>query len=179
MLGESETLTELDKLLQVAERLKRHLGEGSIEEVKVHNGEVSIVVKREVLTEALSYLRDREHFEMLVDATAVDYLPLRDEPRFEVVYHLLSLSHRIRLRVKVRVKSDDAWVPTVCHLYPSANPYEREIWDMFGIHIDGHPNLKRILTYEEFPGHPLRKDFPLFWQPGTPIEKTENRFEEW
>ncbi|MGQ9463359.1 MAG: NADH-quinone oxidoreductase subunit C [Candidatus Fervidibacter sp.] len=179
MLREGEMLTELDKLLQVAERLKSHLGEGAIEEVKVHNGEVSIVVNREVLTETLSYLRDQEHFEMLVDATAVDYLPLRGEPRFEVVYHLLSLSQRIRLRVKVRVKSDDAWVPTVCYIYPNANPYEREIWDMFGIHIDGHPNLKRILTYEEFPGHPLRKDFPLFWRPGMPLEKAEERFEEW
>jgi NADH:ubiquinone oxidoreductase subunit C len=81
--------------------------------------------------------------------------------------------------VKVRLQSADAWVPTVCHIYPSANPYEREIWDMFGIRIEGHPNLKRILTYDEFPGHPLHKDFPLFWQPGMPVEKTEETFEEW
>ncbi len=178
-MAETQALsTTIDRLLSVAERLKAHLGDG-LEEVKVHNGEVTVVVQRSALLDALQFLRDEEKFEMLVDATAVDYLPLRGEPRFEVVYHLLSLTHRLRIRVKVRVSSGDAWVPTVTNLYPSANPYEREIWDMFGIHIDGHPNLKRILTYEEFPGHPLRKDFPLFWQPGTPVEKPEERFDEW
>jgi len=176
--GITQTMTDVDRLLQVAERLKIRFGD-AVEEVKVHNGEVTVTVRRDILTEAMKYLRDDERFEMLVDATAVDYLPLRGEPRFEVVYHLLSLTHRFRLRVKVRLQSDDAWVPTVCHIYPSANPYEREIWDMFGIRIEGHPNLKRILTYDEFPGHPLRKDFPLFWQPGMPVEKTEETFEEW
>lgn len=170
--------TGIDKLLHIAQKLREHLGDG-IEEVKVHNSEVTIAVKRDVLVEVMHRLRDSEGFEMLVDATAVDYLPLRGEPRFEVVYHLLSLSCCLRLRVKVRVQSKDPWVPTVCPIYPSANPYEREIWDMFGIRIEGHPNLKRILTYDEFPGHPLRKDFPLFWQPGKPVEKPERVFEEW
>lgn len=169
----------IDRLLEIAERVKTHLGAEAVEEVKTHNNEVTVTVKREVLTEALRYLRDAERFEMLVDATAVDYSLLRGEPRFEVIYHLLSLTHRLRLRVKLRVRSDDAWVPTVCHIYPSVNPYEREIWDMFGIRVEGHPNPKRILTYDEFPGHPLRKDFPLFWQPGTPLEKPEERFEGW
>ncbi len=176
--GITQATTDVDRLLQVAERLKIRFGD-AIEEVKVHNGEVTVTVRRDILTETMKYLRDDERFEMLVDATAVDYLPLRDEPRFEVVYHLLSLTHRLRLGVKVRLQSEDARVPTVCHIYPSANPYEREIWDMFGIHIEGHPNLKRILTYDEFPGHPLRKDFPLFWQPGMPLEKREEQFEEW
>lgn len=179
MTDQTQVLTEIDRLLQVVERLKNSLGEEAIEQVKVHNSEVTVTVRRENLLEILQHLRDKEQFEMLVDATAVDYLPLRGEPRFEVVYHLLSLTHRLRLRVKVCVRSDDAWVPTVCQIYPSANPYEREIWDMFGIHIEGHPNLKRILTYDEFPGHPLRKDFPLFWQPGQPLEKPAKHFEEW
>lgn len=179
MAEQTGTLTDIDRLLQVTERLKNFLGEEAIEDVKVHNGEVTVTVRRENLVEALRYLRDEERFEMLVDATAVDYLHLKGEPRFGVVYHLLSLTHRLRLRVKVFVYSDDAWVPTVCHIYPSVNPYEREIWDMFGIKIEGHPNLKRILTYDEFPGHPLRKDFPLFWQPGQPLEKPEKQFEEW
>jgi NADH-quinone oxidoreductase subunit C len=179
MAESTQTLTAIERLLQIAERLKSHLGDDAVEEVKEHNGEVSVTVKREALTETLRYLRERERFEMLVDATAVDYSRLRGEPRFEVVYHLLSLTHRLRLRVKVRLFSHDAWVPTACGIYPSANPYEREIWDMFGIRIDGHPNLKRILTYDEFPGHPLRKDFPLFWQPGMPLEKRKEQFEEW
>ncbi len=179
MAEQTQVLTDIDQLLQIVERLKNFLGEESIENVKVQNGEVTVTVRRENLTESLQYLRDEEQFEMLVDATAVDYLPLRGEPRFEVVYHLLSLTHRLRLRVKVFVRSGDPWVPTVCQIYPSANPYEREIWDMFGIRIEGHPNLKRILTYDEFPGHPLRKDFPLFWQPGQPLEKPSGQFEEW
>lgn len=174
-----KTSTDIDRLLEIAEQIKQRLVSEAIEEVKVYNGEVTVTVRRSALKEALRYLRDEGRFEMLVDATAVDYLPLRGEPRFEVVYHLLSLSHRLRLRLKVCVKSDDAWVPTVCQIYPSANPYEREIWDMFGIHFEGHPSLKRILTYDEFPGHPLRKDFPLFWQPGMPVKKTEEAFEEW
>ena len=169
----------LDRLTEIAERLREHLDADAVEDIKVHNGELTVTVRREALSDAMRYLRDQERFEMLVDATAVDYAPLRGEPRFEVIYHLLSLSQRVRLRVKVQVRSDDAWVPTVCPIYPNASPYEREIWDMFGVRIEGHPNLKRILTYDEFPGHPLRKDFPLFWQPGMPLRNAEERYEEW
>ncbi|MCS7224325.1 MAG: NADH-quinone oxidoreductase subunit C [Armatimonadetes bacterium] len=136
------------------------------------------MVNREALKRVLSLLKENFGFAMLIDATAVDWLK-RGEPRFEVVYHLLSLSHRTRLRIKVAVASTDAWVPCICDIYPNASPYEREIWDMFGIFIDGHKNLKRILTYEEFPGHPLRKDFPLFWQPGEPVEVEEEKNDEW
>ena len=124
MTESGQAMTAIERLLQIAERLKSRLGDDAIEEVKEHNGEVSVTVKREALTGALHYLRDQEGFEMLVDATAVDYSQWRGEPRFEVVYHLLSLTHRLRLRVKVRLFSHDAWVPTVCGIYPSANPYE-------------------------------------------------------
>jgi NADH-quinone oxidoreductase subunit C len=101
---------------------------------------------------------------MLADLTAVDYLryPGREDgPRFEVVYHLYSLRHNHRLRVKVRLDEDDAVVPTATSLWPIANWLEREVWDMFGIRFDGHPDLRRLLMYEEFVGHPLRKDYPI------------------
>ena len=82
-------------------------------------------------------------------------------PRFEVVYHLLSMSKKQRLRVKVAVSQDDLHVPSLCGLWIAANWGERETFDMLGILFDNHPDLRRILTYDEFVGHPLRKDFPL------------------
>ena len=84
-----------------------------------------------------------------------------DEYRFEVVYHFYSSLSNARLRLKVPVKAADATVPTLTTLWKTANWFEREVWDMFGIRFDGHPNLKRILMYEEFKGHPLRKDYPI------------------
>ena len=97
-------------------------------------------------------------FNVLVEVTAADYFP-RD-PRFEVVYHLLSVPNRMRLRLKVRATEQVA-VPTVQGIWPSAGWLEREVWDMFGIRFDGHPDPRRLLMYEEFVGHALRKDYPI------------------
>ncbi len=111
-------------------------------------------------------LRDKS-FEMLVYVTAVDnYL---DEPRFEVVYGLRSLARNVDARIHVPVPGEEPSVPTVTDLYPAANWMEREVWDMFGVRFEGHPNLERILMWEGFQGHPLRKDYPLLGNtPGTP-----------
>lgn len=98
-------------------------------------------------------------FNVLVDLTAVDYLERR--PRFEVVYHLLSMSGNRRLRVKILWDENIPGIDSVSGLWKSANWLEREVWDMFGIRFAGHPDLKRILLYEEFEGHPLRKDYPI------------------
>ncbi len=98
-------------------------------------------------------------YEILLDITAVDYLGKR-EKRFEVVYHLLSLSQKKRLRIKVRVDEGEK-VSTLSFLWKNANWLEREVYDMFGIEFEGHPDLRRILLYPEFKGHPLRKDYPL------------------
>ena len=124
------------------------------------------MVHRESLGDVLRHCREAPAlgFDMLTDLTAVDYLAFpgrEDGPRFEVVYHLYSLRHHHRLRVKVRVEEDDALVPTAVPLWPIANWLEREVWDMFGIRFEGHPDLKRLLLYEEFVGHPLRKDYPI------------------
>src|SRR5206468_1510138 len=93
------------------------------------------------------------------DETAVDYLG--QTPRFEVVCHLVSLTHGRRLRVKIQVPEEDPVVPSLVPLWKSANWMEREVWDMYGIRFSGHPDLRRILMYEEFVGHPLRKDYPV------------------
>jgi NADH-quinone oxidoreductase subunit C len=98
-------------------------------------------------------------FNFLMDLTAVDYLG--KIPRFEVVYHLYSLRHNHRLRVKAPVKEDDPTIDSLASIWKSADWYEREVWDLYGIKFLGHPDLKRILLYEEFVGHPLRKDYPI------------------
>jgi len=131
-----------------------------------HPGDPTAVVERSAVLDVLRFCRDDPEirFDVLMDLTAVDYLryPGREfGPRFEVVYHLYSLPHNHRVRLKVRVEEDDAQVPSAVGLWPIANWFEREVWDMFGIRFDDHPDLRRLLMYEEFQGHPLRKDYPV------------------
>jgi NADH-quinone oxidoreductase subunit C len=131
-----------------------------------HRGDHTAVLDRGVIRAALDFCRTSPElaFDMLTDLTAVDYLKFpgrEDGPRFEVVYHLYSLRQNHRLRLKVRLEEDDAVVPTAVAVWPIANWLEREVWDMFGIRFDGHPDLRRLLLYEEFQGHPLRKDYPV------------------
>ena len=124
-------------------------------------GQAVVVVEREHLLSVLATLRDHAEtsFDLLSDLTAVDYLGR--SPRFEVVYQLYSLVQNHRLRVKVPVPEEDAVVPSAVPLWKSALWSEREVWDMFGIRFTGHPDLRRILMYEQFVGHPLRKDYPV------------------
>jgi NADH-quinone oxidoreductase subunit C len=121
----------------------------------------TLVLTREQIVEACQALRDEGalRFALLAEVTAVDWWPA--EPRFEVVYHLVSIEHRQRLRVKIRVGGGDARVPTVTGLWPGANWPEREVWDLFGIVFEGHPDLRRVLMPEDWDGHPLRKDYPV------------------
>lgn len=124
-------------------------------------GDATAVVRPEFLMEIMGFLRDdaRLLFNLLVDITAVDYWGRK--PRFDVVYHLLSIPLNRRLRIKVPVEDNEPTVDSLTPLWGSANWLEREVWDMFGIRFKGHPELKRILMYEQFEGHPLRKDYPL------------------
>jgi len=122
-------------------------------------GEPTIVVAKSKLVETARFLRDELKFNFLMDVTAVDYW--KRKPRFEVVYHFFSLPNRWRLRLKVPVGEQDPEVDTLTELWPSANWYEREVYDMFGIRFRNHPNLQRILMYPEFEGYPLRKDYPI------------------
>lgn len=121
-------------------------------------GDRSVVVGRDSLLKVMQSLRDQHGFEMLLDVTAVDYLG-RD-PRFEVVYHLVALEDAARVRVKVPLAQADVKIPSLVDLWHAANWLERETFDMYGIEFTDHPELKRIYLYEEFEGHPLRKDYP-------------------
>ena len=127
-------------------------------EAQVAYGELTLVAPRERIVEVLTALRDRFGFQQLVDLCGVDF-PDREE-RFEVVYHLLSLTRNARLRVKVTT-DEQAPVPSVIEVYPNANWFEREAFDMYGMLFSGHPDLRRLLTDYGFQGHPLRKDFPM------------------
>lgn len=149
----SSALTDLHN------RLPTLLGRDFVS-ASLEKGELSLTARRDSIVRVLTTLREdaRCRFLCLMDVCGVDY-PDRDE-RFDVVYHLLSLQHNLRLRVKVA--TDEATpVPTVSGLFPAAGWFEREVWDLFGIRFAGHPDLRRILTDYDFEGHPLRKDFPL------------------
>ncbi len=132
----------------------------SLIEASLRHGELTLLVARQDIRRVLMHLRDEPSllFKQLVDLCGVDY-PER-ELRFEVVYHLLSLHHNQRLRVKVQT-DEQTPVPSVVPVYPAAAWFEREAWDMYGILFADHPDLRRILTDYGFEGHPLRKDFPL------------------
>lgn len=139
-----------------------------IVETHAFRGDETVVVRPSALRAVAQFLRETPEldFNFLMDLTAVDYLffaggRIQKEFRFEVVYHFLSLKNNIRLRVKVPVDEKDPEVETLSDLWASANWYEREVWDMYGIRFKNHPNLKRILMYEEFKGHALRKDYPF------------------
>ena len=167
-----------DKLIKwVRERFpKRVIGS--------HNeaGMATILIGRDGIVEVMEALRNdgETDMQMLIDITAVDFLEYSQQvraatspcdpdngyglsgakmPRFEVVYHLLSLSKRHRLRVKVPLEESDLTMPTMCGVWRAANWAEREVWDMYGVVFEEHPDLRRILMYEEFQGHPLRKDY--------------------
>ena len=139
----------------------------------------AVYVPADRLVETCTALRDLPalRYTALVEITAADYFPR--EPRFEMVYHLLSIPNRTRLRMKVRVPGGGS-VPTVQGVWRSAGWLEREVWDMFGIFIDGHPDLRRLLMSEDWEGHPARKDYPVqvrkHAQTYEPLEVSEEEF---
>ena len=130
----------------------------SVVSAREYAKQICVVVAREKVVEVARHLKDREDFKYCVDVTAVDWK--KREPRFDVVYHFYSFSKNDRIRVKCGV-ADGQEVPSIAEVFLSANWSERETWDMYGIRFAGHPDLRRILTWEGFNGHPLRKDFPL------------------
>jgi NADH-quinone oxidoreductase subunit C len=129
-------------------------------ETHAHVGDATARIDPERVVEVARLLRDDSdlEFEMLTDVTAVDYLG--QELRFEMVYHFYSVARNQRLRIKARVPEEPAEIDSLVDVYASANWMEREVWDLYGIRFKGHPDLRRILLYEEFEGHPLRKDYP-------------------
>lgn len=145
--------------IPVAEKLMGLFAD-ALQEVYEAHGAVTLVVNREQVVEICRWLKDDPDFRynLLMDMAGIDYLGR--EPRFEVVYHLYSVPYHRRLRLKVRVAEHDAVVPSVTSVWSTANWHEREAFDMLGIHFAGHPDLRRIYMPDDYPGHPLRKDFP-------------------
>ncbi|HEX9443822.1 MAG TPA: NADH-quinone oxidoreductase subunit C [Candidatus Binatia bacterium] len=143
------------------EEIRQKLGAALLDS-HAFRGDETVVVRREGLLETFRRLKEDPGlgFDFLSDLTAVDYLG-KKEPRFEVVYHLLALAKSRRLRVKVPVAESEPEVDSLTPLWRGADWLEREVWDMYGIRFRGHPDLRRILLYEEFRGHPLRKDYPV------------------
>ena len=133
----------------------------AVEGVKFDREEMTIYVERSAIRDACALLRDDSScpFNYLSDITCVDWYP--SEPRFEVVYHLLSLREKERVRLKVRLGGDNPTIHSVVSVWPAANLFEREIFDLFGIRFTGHPNLERLLMPDDWEGHPLRKDYPV------------------
>jgi len=129
-------------------------------ETEIRYGELTVIAKRDDILKVLTFLRDDTGclFKQLIDVCGADY-PERVE-RFDVVYHMLSLKHNLRIRVKVRT-DEESPVPSCVSLFSAADWFERETWDMYGIFFAGHPDPRRLLTDYGFEGHPLRKDFPL------------------
>ena len=126
------------------------------------HGDDTLVVQREAWREVMRFLRDDPdlRYDVLMDLTAVDYLTMGRTPRYEVVAHLYSLPHNQRVRLKAPVPDDDPRIASLMPVWEGANWFEREVYDMFGIIFDGHPDLRRILLYAGFEGYPLRKDYP-------------------
>jgi NADH-quinone oxidoreductase subunit C len=153
----AESLVATDPLVALGESI---LAAGAAQRAYVEYGELNVIIDAAQIVEALTFLRDDAAclFNCFIDITAVDY-PAR-EKRFDMVYHLLSPRHNRRIRVKAAIAEDEA-IPSAIPVFPAADWFEREVWDMFGIPFSGHPDLRRILTDYGFEGHPLRKDFPM------------------
>ena len=132
--------------------------DGMIDDAKFDREELTIYVARESIVAAARAVQ-RAGYNFLEDVTAVDWYP--SEPRYQITYHILSHGMKQRVRLAVRLAGDDAAVDSITGVWPSANFYEREVFDLFGVHFSGHPKLTRIMMPIDWEGHPLRKDYPV------------------
>lgn len=141
--------------------LKEQFGD-DILRVEEFRGEITVVVEPQEIEDVATFCRDELKYEYLSDIAGVDYFP--NQPRLALNYHILSLVHNHRLRLKVFWDDGEEPVPSVAGVWPSANWEEREAYDLFGIEIKNHPDLRRILMPDEWEGHPQRKDYPLGYE---------------
>ena len=132
---------------------------GAVQSAQFDRDELTIFIARESIREAVARLKAQGLTDFLSDLTCADFYPR--EPRFEMAYHLLSMKRKERVRLKVRLSGDDATLESITAVWPSANFFERELFDLFGIRFLGHPYLRRIMMPEDWEGHPLRKDYPV------------------
>ena len=153
-------ITDLEQLKDRPE-VAALMSHDAVQAARFDRNELTIWIAREDLLDAMQFLRDDSHmaFNLLSDVTCVDWYP--STPRFEVVYQLTSISRKARLRVKVKLEENGAKLASIINIWPSANFFEREVFDLFGITFEGHPFLRRIMMPEDWKGHPLRKDYPV------------------
>ena len=130
----------------------------AVEKATFDRGELTIAVPRDFIVAMCEAVKE-DGYTFLEDVTAVDWYP--SEPRFQITYHILSMSLKARVRLIVRLPESDAVIDSIVGVWPSANFYEREVFDLFGVRFSGHPNLRRIMMPEDWQGHPLRKDYPV------------------
>jgi NADH-quinone oxidoreductase subunit C len=149
----------------IAQRVRESLGDDAVTGTVFFRGEATLEVAPAAVRETLEYLRneDDEPWTALMSVHGCDYLP--EEPRLGVHYQLLSMERTDRLNVKTRLGADDPHLPTVVDLFPTADYQEREVYDMFGVVFDGHPDPRRILMPEDYEGFPQRRDFPMGGEP--------------
>jgi NADH-quinone oxidoreductase subunit C len=147
------------KLSPIISQMKTRFN-GSLVEFR---DEVTVIIQPDRIVDACLFLREEAGFEMLLDATAVDYCPEK-KPRFHLVYHLFSLKQNIIISVRVPINENEPEIHTIEGVYPNANWYEREIWDLMGIQFKEHSDLRRIVLPSDWEGHPLRKDYPLGYE---------------
>lgn len=152
-------MTDSNALRDLGDHVAARLS-GAVLDSRIAHGELTLQVPADRIVETVTFLRDdaRCQFAELVDITGLDW-PERAK-RFDVVYHLLSMTKNLRIRLKVQT-DEETPVPSITGVYSAANWFERETWDMYGVMFSGHPDLRRILSDYGFEGHPLRKDFPL------------------
>lgn len=160
------------ELAVICEKLEEKFGERILDK-KEFRGEYSLTVDPAALREICRWCKETLGFDYLADISSVDHFG--EDPRFEVVYELYSLRDHVHLRLKTKVAEDQPEVDSVVEVWATANWHEREIWDMMGIKFREHPDLRRILMWEGYPYHPLRKDFPLA---GLPSEMPDIAFTE-
>jgi NADH-quinone oxidoreductase subunit C len=149
----------------VARRVRDKLGDNAVTGTAYHREQATLEVAPRAVRDVLGYLKqeDEEPYPLLMSLHGCDYLP--SEPRLGIHYHLLSMERTERLNVKTRVGTGEASVPTVVDIFPGADFQEREVFDMFGVVFDGHPDMRRILMPEDYEGHPQRRDFPIGGEP--------------
>ncbi len=132
----------------------------AVVEVSAQFGDDTLVIQKDALLEIMDFIYQKPYeFTMLLDLTCVDYMG--DTPRYQMVYHVSSLAHSLRLRLKAAVEEGDLTIDSLTGRWKNANWLEREVYDMFGIRFNRHPDMRRLFMYEGFEGHPLRKDYPL------------------
>jgi NADH-quinone oxidoreductase subunit C len=162
----------------IAQRVREAVGEEAVTGTSFHREQATLEIAPESVRDVLVHLRDGEDepWERLMSVHGCDYLP--EEPRLGVHYQLLSMARCERLNVKTRLGADDPHVPTVVDLFPTADFQEREVYDMFGVVFDGHPDMRRILMPEDYSGFPQRRDFPMG---GEPVLYTfnEDKYPRW